>query len=60
MKQSDVRIVNLKMAANGGEFIFLSILMSRGDKLADEYYVSDSLMKVEEHHRQVQERKNKM
>lgn len=24
MKQSDVRIVNLKMAVNGGEFIFLN------------------------------------
>lgn len=60
MKRRDVRIVNLKMAVNGGEFIFLSILLSRGDKVADEYYVLDSLMKVEEHRRQIQEKKNKL
>lgn len=60
MKRRDVRIVNLKMAVNGGEFIFLPILLSRGDKMADEYYVLDSLMKVEEHRRQIQEKKNKL
>lgn len=39
---------------------FSQSLYCEGEKMADENYILDSLMKVEEHRRQIEERRKKV